>query len=72
MNNPLLTASQVARLLGISVERVRQLARTGRLESTSTPLGRLYDPAVVERLRTERADLKHSEPTTSSPDGEEP
>jgi excisionase family DNA binding protein len=49
-----LTASQAARLLGLSSERVRQLARQGRLKGHDTPLGRLYDRDDVEALKRER------------------
>lgn len=50
-----LTSSQVARLLGVSAQRVIQLANAGRLAHTRTDLGRLYDPADVQRLIRERA-----------------
>lgn len=55
MPNESLTVSQAARLLGLSSERVRQLATSGRLASTRTPLGRLFDRDGVERLIAERA-----------------
>ena len=46
---PLLTRD-VARLLDVSAERVRQLAREGRLESIRTSDGtRLYDRASIEK-----------------------
>ena len=45
---PLLTRD-VARLLDVSTERVRQLAREGRLEAIRTAGGiRVYDRASVE------------------------
>jgi DNA-binding transcriptional MerR regulator len=51
----LMTASQVARRLTISAERVRQLAREGRLEPVqTTELGRLWDPEDVERFAETR------------------
>lgn len=54
----LLTTSDVARLLAVSVDRVRQLARTGQLPSSSTPYGRLFDAATVQaahdRYRADR------------------
>lgn len=50
-----LRKSDVARILGVSEARVRQWAEEGRLEVQKTVLGRLYDPASVERLRSERA-----------------
>jgi DNA-binding transcriptional MerR regulator len=50
-----MTASQVARRLEISAERVRQLAREGRLEPAEvTGLGRLWDPAEVETFARSR------------------
>jgi hypothetical protein len=33
--------------LGLSPERVRQLARAGTLPATATPYGRVFDPATV-------------------------
>ncbi len=59
MDEALITRSQVARLLGLSPERVRQLTLAGRLSCRRTPLGRLYDPAEVARFaatRTSRLD----------------
>lgn len=46
-----LTTGNVARILGVSVDRVRQLARSGRLAFSDTPYGRLFDPADVEAAR---------------------
>ncbi len=46
----LLTTSQVAERLHLHPSRVRALAAAGRLPSTSTPLGRLFDPKDVERF----------------------
>lgn len=51
----LLSPSAAARLLGLTARRVRQLARSGRLPATVTPLGRLYARADVDRLASERA-----------------
>jgi excisionase family DNA binding protein len=50
----LLGPSQVARVLGVSRERVVQLANEGRLTAMMTPLGRLFDADDVERLARER------------------
>jgi len=51
----LLTSSQVARRLELSAERVRQLARQGRLPAAQeTPLGRLWDAEAVERFAVTR------------------
>lgn len=54
-NMTLLTSSQVARELGLSVERVRQLARSGVLRpDQETELGRLWAPETVARYAAER------------------
>ena len=50
-----LTPAQAARELGLTPQRVRQLADGGHLAYTMTPLGRLLDPADVARLAQERA-----------------
>ena len=51
-----MTVSQVARRLGLSSERVRQLARSGRLApDQETALGRLWLPETVERFAASRA-----------------
>lgn len=49
-----LSPAQAASRLGVGPERVRQLARAGRVAYVFTPLGRLLDPASVERLVAER------------------
>lgn len=48
------TTSQAARLLGISAERVRQLADNQQLACTRTELGRLFDVEELERFARER------------------
>lgn len=45
-----LTTGEAARVLGVSADRVRQLARAGRLPYLRTSLGRLFAAADVERL----------------------
>jgi hypothetical protein len=40
--------------LGLTPQRVVQLARAGELEHVLTPLGRLLDPRAVECLASER------------------
>lgn len=50
----LLTSGQVARLLRVSPQHVRQLADAGCLPCITTPLGRLFDAAAVARLASER------------------
>lgn len=42
-----LSPTQTAAALGLSEQRVRQLANEGRLTCVRTPLGRLYARAVV-------------------------
>jgi DNA-binding transcriptional MerR regulator len=54
MESEALTSAQAARILDLSAERVRQLADTGVLACTTTPLGRLFKRSDVERLRAER------------------
>jgi DNA-binding transcriptional MerR regulator len=52
----LVTTSRVARTLGLSVARVRQLSDLGRIPCIRTADGwRLYDSADVERIAAERA-----------------
>ncbi len=48
------TPSVAARRLGVSVELVRVWLRTGRLQHTRTPLGRLIPVEEVERLAAQR------------------
>jgi hypothetical protein len=52
-------------VLGISAERVRQLAARGALPSRRTPLGRLYNRAAVEALAARR----RKQPTTPETPG---
>jgi excisionase family DNA binding protein len=49
-----LSVGRTASILGISVDRVRQLAKTGKLQFVRTPRGRLFDPASVEIERARR------------------
>ena len=50
-----LTASQVARQLNLSSERVRQLARSGALPADQeTSLGRLWSTETVDRFEQTR------------------
>ncbi len=49
-----LTTSQAARILGLSDQSVRALARSGKLPATQTPLGMLLDPLAVHALAAER------------------
>lgn len=54
--NSQLTSSQAARILGLSTERVRQLADQGQLRCADTPLGRLFASDDVEALRVKRSE----------------
>ena len=49
-----LSPVQAGRRLGVTPQRIVQLARAGEVEHVLTPLGRLLDPADVERLAAER------------------
>jgi len=55
--DPLLTTLDAARILGLSTDAVRQLARAGKLlADEETPTGqRLFRKSTVEKLATERA-----------------
>jgi hypothetical protein len=63
----LMPTSRVARRLNVSAERVRQLAREGRLKPVAeTELGRLWDPADVEKFSRSRDQWgRYSRPATS-------
>ncbi len=61
----LLTTSDVARLLGVSSDRVRQLARTGQLPSSRTPYGRLFNAAEVRAAHDRYQAVRR--PATASP-----
>jgi hypothetical protein len=52
-----LSPSETARMLGVSVSRVRQLTTVeNKLRYVSTPLGKLIDARDAQRLATERAE----------------
>lgn len=56
LGTALLMTSQVARILGVSSETVRQMTRDGRLKAAKTANGdRLYEPRVVNALTVDRA-----------------
>lgn len=60
----LMTAVDADRILGVSVDMVRLLARDGRLPFMSTVRGvRLFRRADVEHLAQERADGKRGRRT---------
>ncbi len=54
MTTDRLSTGQAARLLGISAQRVHQLAASGTLAFELTPLGRLFTAEEVERYRQVR------------------
>ncbi len=54
MTSEALTTSEAARLLGLSAERVRQLADSGILPCKRTALGRLFDPKAVDAVAASR------------------
>jgi hypothetical protein len=45
------TPAQAARSLCISVEYTRKLMKSGRLDHTMTPLGRIISPEALEAAR---------------------
>ncbi len=49
-----LSGAQAARLIGVTPQWVRTLARDKKVETVETPLGFLYRRADVERLAQER------------------
>ena len=49
-----LSPSQAGARVGLTAQRIVQLARAGEIEHVLTPLGRLLDPDAVERLAEER------------------
>jgi DNA-binding transcriptional MerR regulator len=51
---PKLRTGQVAERWGITPQHVASMAREGILPCEMTPLGRLYDAEVIERLTKER------------------
>ena len=51
-----LTPAMAARKLGLTTARVKQLEHEGRRAAVRTALGRLLDPASVERMVEQRAE----------------
>ena len=49
-----LSPSQAGARVGLTAQRIVQLARAEEINYIMTPLGRLLDPADVERLAGER------------------
>jgi excisionase family DNA binding protein len=48
------STGQAAARLNVSSERIRQLAASGELEATRTPLGRLFAEQAVDELANMR------------------
>lgn len=61
-----LTTSEAARLLGVSAERVRQLADAGTLPCKRTALGRLFDPEAVASVAASRVRYLPTQTATRS------
>ena len=57
-----------AQRLNLSVERVRQLAKAGRIRCQETDLGRLFDPAEVEAFARTRVRYGRTAPATPAED----
>jgi len=49
-----MSAGQASRRIGVSDETVRRLVIRGTLPAIETPIGRLFLPEDVERVRLER------------------
>lgn len=49
-----LSPSEAARTLGLTPQRVKQIAAAGQLDCKHTALGRLIDSASLDRLVQER------------------
>jgi excisionase family DNA binding protein len=59
MVSPLLTISEAAEQLGVSVERVRQIERAGQIQALRTSHGmRLFLADEVRELRARREQAK--------------
>jgi hypothetical protein len=52
--NELLPTTEATHVIGVSAERLRQLAVAGTIPSISTPLGRLYAREALEQYVAER------------------
>jgi hypothetical protein len=64
----LIPLSVAARRLDLSGQRLRSLVREGRIRCVMTPLGRLFDPAEVERFRRTRGPFGRYETRTRGPE----
>jgi excisionase family DNA binding protein len=68
-DNTLLTRGQAAAVLGLSPERIRQLAAAGILPRPRTPLGRLYRLCDVEAYAKSRHQRSQDQQSTEHPGG---
>jgi hypothetical protein len=50
---------EVARFLGISSQRVRQLVEKGKLEARPSSFGYLFQPEAITRFQHERRSERH-------------
>lgn len=65
MDITLIPTGVAARRIGVSPNYIRRLAETGRLPATITPLGRLFDEAVIiEFARQRRPEIQAGEAAT--------
>ncbi len=64
----LIPLSVAARRLELSGQRLRSLAKQGRIRYTMTPLGRLFDPAEIERFRLTRGPFGRYESPADEPE----
>ncbi len=54
-----LTTAQVVQRLGLTRQRIDQLAKQGRIQYVVTPRGRLYTPESVTALLNERKNTRY-------------
>ena len=55
LGGTLIRGSEAARRLSLCREQAVRLAKAGQVRAVKTPLGMLFDPEDVERLRQQRA-----------------
>jgi len=53
-----MSAGQASRRIGVSDETIRRLVMRGALPAIETPIGRLFLPEDVERVRIEREQVE--------------
>jgi hypothetical protein len=64
----LIPVSVAARRLELSGQRLRSLAKEGRIPCVMTPLGRLFDPADIQRFLETRGPLGRYEVRAEDPE----